>query len=467
MHHPLSANSPSEGLETSPQGHQPLHAGFEITSQDSDILMQYLDDFQAANKQDQPTVVDTVMGRLYAIQPPDPTFNQAEAKMKVKKWFYNHYERSKHQYTKFTCKWSARSAFYQLNHVEVKQRVTEVSGHEPGHPSYLGCLQDATTYLWNALSPNDKEEYVIAASEWSKTTPPKNVQSRMAASIRKRVIQDFQSQLYKTCGIHTLVLTAYEGEDGDLKVGLDDGHSTSIGGPNFFEFCPDYENAVLWQEWIQFGIKCFSSDTVESLPKKYRSKTVTTHIPITLDVNGSPDLPEITMHHGYKTKVVQSMLREYCTAHIRFSTGIKKQIIPWGALVKDPYSWISEELSDEETFQLPLSEECEEGDDDSPKIESNLGSNDTSSQEDELEQSDEQSQSVHTSDRCRKSGMNHIYIKVLHLAHIAYLILLNHQGVYMCNGIETKTLRNIIWGKGRDSATGFTLSVEHHAPVHT
>jgi hypothetical protein len=42
----------------------------------------------------------------------------------------------------------------------------------------------------------------------------------MAASIRKRVIEDFQSQLYKTCGIRTLVLTAYEGEDGDLKVGL-------------------------------------------------------------------------------------------------------------------------------------------------------------------------------------------------------------------------------------------------------
>ncbi|KAF8265209.1 hypothetical protein EI94DRAFT_1702661 [Lactarius quietus] len=254
-------------------------------------------------------------------------------------WFYNHYERSKRQYTKFTRKWSARSAFYQLNHVEVKQHVTEVSGHESGHPSYLGCLQDATTYLWNALSPNDKEEYVITASE-----------------------------------------------DGDLKVGLDDGHSTLIGGPNFFEFCPDYENAVLWQEWIQFGIKCFSSS---------------------------------------------------------FSTGMKKQVIPWGALVKDPYSWISEEclppgfewkdpskiqigeifrlldhwrdrqdlfldplmwmsscpllldalrpskrthnvgrsttqqrqVSDEETFQLPLSEECEEGKDDSSEIESKHGSN--------------------------------------------------------------------------------------------
>jgi hypothetical protein len=42
----------------------------------------------------------------------------------------------------------------------------------------------------------------------------------MASSMRKRIIQDFQSQLYKTCGIRTLVLTAYEGEDNNLKVSL-------------------------------------------------------------------------------------------------------------------------------------------------------------------------------------------------------------------------------------------------------
>jgi hypothetical protein len=44
--------------------------------------------------------------------------------------------------------------------------------------------------------------------------------NRMASSMRKRIIQDFQSQLYKTCGIRTLVLTAYEGEDNNLKVSL-------------------------------------------------------------------------------------------------------------------------------------------------------------------------------------------------------------------------------------------------------
>jgi hypothetical protein len=38
--------------------------------------------------------------------------------------------------------------------------------------------------------------------------------------MRKRIIQDFQSQLFKTCGIRSLVLTAYEGEDNNLNVGM-------------------------------------------------------------------------------------------------------------------------------------------------------------------------------------------------------------------------------------------------------
>ena len=42
----------------------------------------------------------------------------------------------------------------------------------------------------------------------------------MATSMRKRMIHDFQSQLFKMCGIRTLVLTAYEGEDQELKVGM-------------------------------------------------------------------------------------------------------------------------------------------------------------------------------------------------------------------------------------------------------
>ena len=38
--------------------------------------------------------------------------------------------------------------------------------------------------------------------------------------MRKQIIQDFQRQLYKTCSICSLVLTAYEGKANDLKICL-------------------------------------------------------------------------------------------------------------------------------------------------------------------------------------------------------------------------------------------------------
>jgi hypothetical protein len=101
-------------------------------------------------------------------------------------------------------------------------------------------------------------------------------------------------------------------------------------------------------------------DTAQSPARKSRSRTLNTHIPISIDEVGCPELPTTTMSDGYRAKIIQSMLREYCTTHIRelsfnpsprisnlcqlgFVTGMAKQVIPWGALVKDPSSWISEE----------------------------------------------------------------------------------------------------------------------------
>jgi hypothetical protein len=97
---------------------------------------------------------------------------------KIQKWFYNHYIRPRRQYIKFTRNWSARNAFYHLNRDEVLKLAKEVSGTEPGHPGFLGALQDATTTLWSELSPEDQEDYVQAAKEWSENAPPKHIQSR-------------------------------------------------------------------------------------------------------------------------------------------------------------------------------------------------------------------------------------------------------------------------------------------------
>jgi hypothetical protein len=54
--------------------------------------------------------------------------------------------------------------------------------------------------------------------------------------------------------------------------------------------------------------------------QKDRSKTIKTPIAIHTKSNGCPKIPAITSADGYKTKVVQAMLRDYCTTHIRESS---------------------------------------------------------------------------------------------------------------------------------------------------
>jgi hypothetical protein len=55
-------------------------------------------------------------------------------------------------------------------------------------------------------------------------------------------------------------------------------------------------------------------------PKQDQSQTIKARIPIPKEHSGRPALPSTTMSDGYATKVVQSMLREYCIAHIRESS---------------------------------------------------------------------------------------------------------------------------------------------------
>ncbi|KAH9040940.1 hypothetical protein EDB85DRAFT_1886610 [Lactarius pseudohatsudake] len=384
-----SAQPESDREQQESDREQPVKLGFSITPQDRDVLQEYLQEFQEADTvtitlqivlyleisqrpesssvkdhysichrgasprslsrtqtirvivkdtDDWTRIIEKAMAKLYHLHLVNTPFDKKDAN---KKWFYNHYARPRCQYIKFTRKWSARNAFYHLNRDEVLKHAKETFGIEPGDPAFLGALQDATTTLWTKLSPEVQEDYVKAAKEWSEETPPKDVQLRMASSMRERIIEDFQSQLYKTCGICSLVLTAYESEDNNLKIGFNDVSSVL---EDFRKYCPDWKSAALWEQWIEFGKKCFAKDTVQEPPlKKDRSRTLNIPIRIVFDKDGCPELPKVTMFNGYKAKVVQSLLREYCTAHIRLVTRNKKRIIPWGVLVKDPSSWIFDE----------------------------------------------------------------------------------------------------------------------------
>jgi len=41
-----------------------------------------------------------------------------------------------------------------------------------------------------------------------------------SASIRGRIIRDFQTQLYRTCGVRSMVFLAYGKEDGNPQVAM-------------------------------------------------------------------------------------------------------------------------------------------------------------------------------------------------------------------------------------------------------
>ena len=99
---------------------------------------------------------------------------------KIQKWFYNHYSNPRCEYIKFTHKWSARIAFHQLNRDEVAELAKEQSGLNPGHPRFLGALQNVVTTLWNDLDNNVKADYVQVAKEWTAEAPPSHMQSRSA-----------------------------------------------------------------------------------------------------------------------------------------------------------------------------------------------------------------------------------------------------------------------------------------------
>ena len=59
------------------------------------------------------------------------------------------------------------------------------------------------------------------------------------------------------------------------------------------------------------------SEDGQSLPTKGGLTVNTDPIPVVLEETGYPILPEIRMGGGNQTKMVQCMLRDYMTAHIR------------------------------------------------------------------------------------------------------------------------------------------------------
>ncbi len=106
---------------------------------------------------------------------------------------------------------------------------------------------------------------------------------------------------------------------------------------DFLEFCPDWEDAILWQKWQEYSkhihtvqevrsfyifrlnVLTFSLDNADTPLVKGPSKPSRHPILVRLGSGGAPVLSSITMNdlnNPYKTKDVQTMLAEYMHAHI-------------------------------------------------------------------------------------------------------------------------------------------------------
>ncbi|KAH8984884.1 hypothetical protein EDB86DRAFT_2833346 [Lactarius hatsudake] len=289
---------------------------FSVTPQDASILKRYVEEFQKADTETRKTILEKAMGELYATRPPNATFDKKEAKRKIRTWFYNHYSHPHRQLIKFTWKWSARNAFYHENKEEVMELAKKMSGGIPGSQAFLGALQDAMTSLWRELSSEGQEPYVEIAKEWSEDKPPRDVQAKMAqAAFRGRIVRDFQTQLFKTCGMRSIVLVAYADKDGKPRAAMDDWNKVLDDGMSFSDFCPNWRNAMIWQEWMKYCRTSFAPDLDQSITIG-RSKTLKTKVKLITDADGEPEIPSVTLEDGYSTKVVQTALRDYCHAHI-------------------------------------------------------------------------------------------------------------------------------------------------------
>ncbi|KAI9428293.1 hypothetical protein H4582DRAFT_2178227 [Lactarius indigo] len=268
----LSGSSAGESEVSCPSIHA-LGDRFSITSQDAHILKGYVEEFQNADTEIRKTILEKAMGELYTLQPPNSTFNKKMAKMSM-------------------------------------------SGGIPGSQAFLGALQDATTSPWKKLSIEEQEPYAEIAKEWSEDRPPRDIQAKMAqAKFRSQIVRDFQTQLFKTCGMRSIVLVAYADTDGRPRAAMDDWNKVLDDGMSFSDFCPDWRNASIWQEWMKYCRKCFVPENDQGA-HSWCSKVLQTKVKIVIDTDGEPDIPSVTPEDGYSAKTIQTVLRDYCNSHI-------------------------------------------------------------------------------------------------------------------------------------------------------
>ncbi|KAF8263343.1 hypothetical protein EI94DRAFT_1704054 [Lactarius quietus] len=76
-----------------------------------------------------------------------------------------------------------------------------------------------------------------------------------SAAIRRWIVRDFQTQLYRTCGVQSIVLIAYAKEDRTPQVAMDEWNNDLDGGVDFDTFYPNWRNTEVWDQWKKYSRK--------------------------------------------------------------------------------------------------------------------------------------------------------------------------------------------------------------------
>jgi hypothetical protein len=231
--------------------------GFQFTPEDTSILNRYMDEFEQADTQMRNNILEKVMGEIYRLRPGNTRFDKKQAKQACTHMWYiytcmlteAHGRKSKSgsiittlllivgrpsssgdglQEMCSTMPSVKRSWSLPSKSPDVLQELRNSWGHSSLQPPACGMSyllknrrgmqrqQGIGQRIHHQIISNPGKWYIMVL----RITPLIHLLRMASATIRGRLVRDFQTQLYKTCGVRTIVLLAYAKEDGTPQVAM-------------------------------------------------------------------------------------------------------------------------------------------------------------------------------------------------------------------------------------------------------
>ena len=75
-----SGHNSGESVVSQSHDEQTVHSGFAITPKDTEILQQYLEEFQEADSSLRTKIIEKAMAELYLLRPDNTPFDKKEAR---------------------------------------------------------------------------------------------------------------------------------------------------------------------------------------------------------------------------------------------------------------------------------------------------------------------------------------------------------------------------------------------------